>query len=85
MSERISRNKSGLYFGAIFAASHAAWIAFVTSGISEAAVAKVARTNFVAYTESLGFNLSLAVQGLLIAFIAGYLMGALFAELMNKV
>lgn len=56
----------------------------LVSGVSEAVVAKVARTNFVAYTESLGFNLSFAIQGLLIAFIAGYLMGVLFAELSNR-
>lgn len=84
MEVDISYNKAGLFFGIIFAASHAAWIAFVTSGVSEAAVATVARTNFVAYTESLQFSLGLTLQGLVIAFVAGYLMGALFAVTFNR-
>ncbi|MDF9748097.1 hypothetical protein NDI54_17945 [Haloarcula sp. S1AR25-5A] len=84
MSEEISANRAGLIFGAIFAASHAAWIGFVVSGVSETAVATVARTNFVEYEDTVDFDLSLAGAGLMIALVAGYLMGGLFALLWNR-
>lgn len=60
MSEKISANRAGLIFGAIFAASHVAWIGFVVSGVSETAVATVARTNFVEYEDTVDFDLSLS-------------------------
>lgn len=84
MSDRISAHRSGIIFGAIFAASHAAWIGFVVSGGSETAVETVARTNFVEYEDTVDFDLSLTGAGLAIAFVAGYLMGGLFAVVWNR-
>jgi len=84
MTEKISAHQSGLVFGAIFAASHAAWIGFVVSGVSESAVDVVARTNFVEPEDTVDFDLSLTGAGLTIAFVAGYLMGGLFALLWNR-
>lgn len=85
MSGRISTHRSGKLFGLIFAASHAAWIWFVTSEISESAVETVARTNFVEYEDTVDFDLSLTGAGLAIALIAGYGMGGLFALIWNGI
>jgi len=83
MSEQLSAHRSGLIFGAIFAATHAAWIGFVVSGVSETAVETVARTNFVEYEDTVDFDRTLTGAGLTIAFVAGYLMGGLFALVWN--
>lgn len=83
MSDQLSAHRSGVIFGAIFAATHASWIGFVVSGVSETAVETVARTNFVEYEDTVEFDPSLTGAGLAIAFVAGYLMGGSFALIWN--
>lgn len=83
MAQTIPAHRSGFLFGALFAASHAAWIGFVVSGVSESTVATVARANYVEYEDTVDFDPSLTGLGLAIAFAAGYVMGGLFALLWN--
>lgn len=83
MCDQLSAHSSGVGFGAIFAATHDAWIEFVVSGVSESAVETVARTNFVEYEDTIDFDPSLTGAGLTIAFVAGYLMGGSFALIWN--
>ncbi|WP_226023926.1 hypothetical protein [Halomicrobium salinisoli] len=83
MSRTLPVHRSGLLFGALFAASHAAWIGFVLAGVSESTVATVARANYVEYEDTVDFDPSLTGLGLAIAFAAGYAMGGLFALLWN--
>ncbi|WP_135821956.1 hypothetical protein [Halostella litorea] len=80
----LSKHRSGLLFGLVFAASHAAWLGFAAAGVSESTVATVARTNGVEYEGTVDVDGPLFALGLVIAAVAGYLMGALFAVLRNR-
>jgi len=81
----ISPNKAGLVLGAVIAAWHVLWSALVAVGWAQTVVDFVFRIHFISppYTID-AFDLVRAAMLVLVTFGVGYVFGAAFAALWNR-
>lgn len=84
MVDKINANKLGLTFGLFVAIWHALWALLVGIGVAQNALDWVLPLHFFSFTFSiLAFSWTNAIILIIAAFVGGYVMGWLFAELWN--
>jgi hypothetical protein len=86
MVDRFSEKHFGLTVGLFAALAHALWALFVASGMAGGWASFKQAVHFVYMPISVGtFDMATAVMGILTAFAAGYIGGAVFAWIWNAV
>ena len=86
MISKFNKNSAGLSLGIIFLLIHLIWFGAVIFGFGEELLSQIVATHFIQLTIQVGeFNLGDAIFALIRAFVAGYLIGWLFAFVYNKI
>jgi hypothetical protein len=81
----LNKHTAGLSLGIIFLLLHVVWFAAVASGYGDSVLHWFERGHFIEMTLNVtSFSVGTAVITLLRAFVAGYIIGFVFAFLYNK-
>lgn len=81
----LNAHKTGLALGLILVIWHAIWLIIVGIGYGQAALDMVMRIHFLSAPWAVtGFNFVNAITLLIVALVAGYIIGWMFAKIWNK-
>lgn len=82
---QMNAKKTGLALGIVFALWHLLWLLIVGIGYGQATLDAMMRMHFLSAPWAVtGFNYLNALILLIVAFVAGYITGWIFAKIWNK-
>ncbi|MEK7189236.1 MAG: hypothetical protein AAB671_01930 [Patescibacteria group bacterium] len=82
---KLSQKTAGLSLGSLFGLMHLGWVLLVAAGAGQKLADWWSAKHFVSGDYAVvSFDLGLAVMGVLLAFICGYVTGWVFAWLWNR-
>ena len=86
MKDKINVNRLGLVLGSFFALFHLVWILLVLSGFAKQFLDYALSLHFMSDVYSIGaFSFGTAAMLLVFTFASGYVFGAVFALVWNKI
>ena len=85
MKEILNRNKAGLILGTFSALMHVIWSVLVAVGIAQPLVDLISTLHFFGKSDIViqSFNFGTALMLIIMTFIVGYLIGNIFAAVVN--
>ncbi|MBI4135474.1 hypothetical protein HY477_01955 [Candidatus Uhrbacteria bacterium] len=81
---QFNKNQAGLTLGTLFGLMHLLWVVVVGAGVGQEMANFWHAKHFLTDMHALGgFNLGLAIVGVILAWVSGYVVGWVFAALWN--